>query len=45
MLGKNSKDLDEFNCLLRGLSTKLEDAEQKIISGWSVSEQSTTSTS
>ncbi|KAG0525963.1 hypothetical protein BDA96_06G103500 [Sorghum bicolor] len=33
MLGKNSKDLDEFNCLLRDLSTKLEDLEQKIISG------------
>ncbi|CAD6221015.1 unnamed protein product [Miscanthus lutarioriparius] len=33
MLGKNSKDLDEFNCLLGDLSTKLEDAEQKIISG------------
>ncbi|CAD6263512.1 unnamed protein product [Miscanthus lutarioriparius] len=33
MLGKNSKDLDAFNCLLRDLSTKLEDAEQKIISG------------
>ena len=41
MLGKNSKALDEFNCLLHDLSTKLECAEQKIIAGWSVSAQST----
>ncbi|WVZ85899.1 hypothetical protein U9M48_032757 [Paspalum notatum var. saurae] len=33
MLGKNSIALDEFNCLLHDLSTKLECAEQKIISG------------
>ncbi|XP_062186272.1 synaptonemal complex protein ZEP1-like [Phragmites australis] len=33
MIGKNSKSLDEFNCLLHDLSTKLECAEQKIISG------------
>ncbi|KAG2572504.1 hypothetical protein PVAP13_7KG182900 [Panicum virgatum] len=33
MLGKNSKSLDEFNCLLHDLSTKLECAEQKIIAG------------
>lgn len=33
MLGKNSKALDEFNCMLHDLSTKLECAEQKIISG------------
>ncbi|RLM66643.1 hypothetical protein C2845_PM16G09450 [Panicum miliaceum] len=33
MLGKNSKALDEFNCLLHDLSTKLECAEQKIIAG------------
>uniref|UniRef100_A0A0A9CGI7 Uncharacterized protein n=1 Tax=Arundo donax TaxID=35708 RepID=A0A0A9CGI7_ARUDO len=33
MLGKNSTALDEFNCLLHDLSTKLESAEQTIISG------------
>lgn len=43
--GKNSTALDEFNCLLHDLSTKLECAEQMIISGWSVSSQFTTSTS
>ncbi|GJN27430.1 hypothetical protein PR202_gb15454 [Eleusine coracana subsp. coracana] len=32
-LGKNSTALDEFNCLLRDLSAKLECAEQTIISG------------
>ncbi|XP_062178775.1 synaptonemal complex protein ZEP1-like isoform X2 [Phragmites australis] len=33
ILGKNSTALDEFNCLLHDLSTKLECAEQMIISG------------
>ncbi|XP_006652351.1 synaptonemal complex protein ZEP1 [Oryza brachyantha] len=33
ILGKNSKALEEFNCLLHDSSKKLECAEQKIISG------------
>ena len=33
MLGKNSKALDELNCLLHDSSAKLECAEQSIMSG------------
>lgn len=36
MLGKNSKALDELNCLLHDSSIKLERAEANIMSGWSI---------
>ena len=43
MLGKNSKALDELNCLLHDSSAKLECAEQSIMSGWFVSSHFTVS--
>ena len=43
-LGKNSKALDEFNCLLHDTSAKLECAEQNIMSGWFASDHFTCST-